>query len=309
MLPFTFHGLASRRGAGFYLSMAASYLGAEAAAREVGSGERKPLAPWRPAGFPESVVFRVERTFVVTLGRPPEGLGLTVNLGDCRVVRVVRGGAAERAGVRKFDRVTELNGRALTGGNLGAAIAAERAENLELTLERPPKSELTKIGAHEAARTRAVAAATRGTARGGARGVAAGSAGSGGGVSQLRQTALRLKRIVEAAVLRAHPEWGGSRVGDEVQAFSDFLFYVLDSPTLIAELAIAIFDSESGFVEIFKGARYQAHADDDAKRAHLLTIRYVPGHYQALVGPSRPTLEELCAALDAFGVFYVVTDG
>ena len=39
------------------------------------------------------------------------------------------------------------------------------------------------------------------------------------------------------------------------QAFSDFLFYVLDSPTLISELAIAIFDSESGFVEIFSGSR------------------------------------------------------
>uniref|UniRef100_A0A7S3B8Y0 Uncharacterized protein n=1 Tax=Haptolina ericina TaxID=156174 RepID=A0A7S3B8Y0_9EUKA len=114
---------------------------------------------------------------------------------------------------------------------------------------------------------------------------------------------------MEAAVLRAHPEWGGSRVGDEVQAFSDFLFYVLDSPTLISELAIAIFDSESGFVEIFSGSQYKKSERGAEQRTNLLVIRYVPGHYQALVGPSRPSLTELCAALDKHGVLYVITDG
>ncbi|CAE7623364.1 unnamed protein product, partial [Symbiodinium sp. CCMP2592] len=45
----------------------------------------------------------------------------------------------------------------------------------------------------------------------------------------LKETALMFKRNIEAAVLAAHPEWGGSRVGEDVQAFSDFLFYVLGS--------------------------------------------------------------------------------
>ena len=106
--------------------------------------------------------------------------------------------------------------------------------------------------------------------------------------------------------------WGGSRVGDEVQAFSDFLFYVLDSPTLVAELAIAIFDAESGFVEVFSGARYQELQEggrEAEQRTNLITIKYVPGHYQALVGRNRPNLPELCAALDKAGVLYVITDG
>jgi len=238
-------------------------------------------------------VFKVDKTLTVQLPRTAGGLGLTVTVGECRVLRVAHGSAAQKAGVRKFDRVAALNGSKLTG-QLGAAVAAEKGEELQLRIERPPKAELSRIGAYEDAKAKAMAKA---------------SASGGGAASPLRQMALRLKRIMEAAVLRAHPEWGGSRVGDEVQAFSDFLFYVLDSPTLISELAIAIFDSESGFVEVFSGERYQASEAEPARRANLLTIRYVPGHYQALVGAARPTLEELCTTLDAHGVLYVITDG
>ena len=42
-------------------------------------------------------------------------------------------------------------------------------------------------------------------------------------VSLLHETALHLKRVIEAAVLRAHPEWAGSRVGEDVQAVCHFL--------------------------------------------------------------------------------------
>ena len=52
--------------------------------------------------------------------------------------------------------------------------------------------------------------------------------------------------------------------------------------------------------------RYHREAE---QRQNLLTIKYVPGHYQALVGRSRPTLAELCAALDTAGVLYVITGG
>ena len=113
-------------------------------------------------------------------------------------------------------------------------------------------------------------------------------------------------------MLRSHPEWGGSRVGEEVQAFSDFLFFVLDSPTLLSELAIAVWDSESGFVEVYQGKHYEARSEEE-RRANLLTVRYVPGHYQALVvAPgleTRPTLADLRACLEAHEVLYVVTDG
>eukprot|EP00928_Gymnodinium_smaydae_P043979 TRINITY_DN29374_c0_g1_i1.p1 TRINITY_DN29374_c0_g1~~TRINITY_DN29374_c0_g1_i1.p1 ORF type:complete len:495 (-),score=118.10 TRINITY_DN29374_c0_g1_i1:11-1495(-) len=131
----------------------------------------------------------------------------------------------------------------------------------------------------------------------------------GGPVLLLHETALHLKRVIEAAVLRAHPEWAGSRVGEEVQAFSDFLFFVLDSPTLLSELAVAIFDAESGFVEVYCGKGYRQGRSDPELRANCLTIRYTPGHYQALVGPSRPTLDEICKLLDANEVLYVLTDG
>merc|ERR1712007_71098 len=123
------------------------------------------------------------------------------------------------------------------------------------------------------------------------------------------ETALHLKRVIEAAVLQAHPEWAGSQVGEEVQAFSDFLFYVLDSHTLLSELAVAIFDSESGFVEVYRGVQYVNRRSEAEQRANLLTIRYTPGHYQALVGEPRPTLQQLCATLEEHNVLYVATDG
>ena len=148
-------------------------------------------------------------------------------------------------------------------------------------------------------------------------GVAAGgwpwsTKGGAGGVSLLHETALHLKRVIEAAVLRSHPEWGGSRVGEEVQAFSDFLFFVLDSPTLLSELAIAVWDAESGFVEVYQGKYYEERSEEE-RRANLLTVRYIPGHYQALVGApgldTRPTLADLRACLEAHEVLYVITDG
>ena len=83
-------------------------------------------------------------------------------------------------------------------------------------------------------------------------------------------------------------------------------------PTLVSELAVACFDAESGFVEIYKGRSYPEQRSEAEQRANLLTIRYVPGHYQALVstaGHAQPTLRELLAGLEARGVLHVVTDG
>jgi len=51
-------------------------------------------------------------------------------------------------------------------------------------------------------------------------------------------TALDLKRTIEAAVVKAHPEWAAQgMVGEEVEAFSDFLVYVLDSNTVLSDWA------------------------------------------------------------------------
>lgn len=125
------------------------------------------------------------------------------------------------------------------------------------------------------------------------------------------ETALDLKRTIEAAVVRAHPEWAASgMVGEEVQAFSDFLVYVLDSPTILSDWSVCVFDDSSGFCDVYRGKHYPA-TDHDWARANTLTLRYTPGHYQPLLPMAklRPTLDVLLQTLDKAGVLYVVTDG
>ena len=158
---------------------------------------------------------------------------------------------------------------------------------------------------------------------------------SGGGEPArdvLCETALHFKRVIEAAVLRAHPEWADKQVGEDLQAFSDFLFFVLSgSNALLSELAVAVFDVTTGGVEVYRGIHYPNPAkppkaaaaaggaggsgasEDETLRANLLCIQYVPGHYQSLVANkssgSGPTLAELLNNLDLHDVKYVITDG
>ena len=135
--------------------------------------------------------------------------------------------------------------------------------------------------------------------------------------AMIGETALQLKRLIEAAVVKAHPEWAARGwVGEEIQAFSDFLTFTLDSSTLLAEWAVCVFDTTSGFVDVYKGSGYKAIADKDRNWAstNTITLRYVPGHYQPLIqfaggGTRRPTLGDVLACLDQTGVCYVVTDG
>mmetsp|Transcript_33275 Transcript_33275/g.55706 ORF Transcript_33275/g.55706 Transcript_33275/m.55706 type:complete len:525 (+) Transcript_33275:131-1705(+) len=130
------------------------------------------------------------------------------------------------------------------------------------------------------------------------------------------ETALQLKRTIEAAVVKAHPEWClQGKVGEEVQAFSDFLVYSLDSQTVLSEWAVVVFDSESGFCDIYKGQAYDKLSETDPAwgQSNTITLRYLPGHYQPLIpvhsGARRPSLKDILTALDHHAVFYVVTDG
>jgi len=125
-------------------------------------------------------------------------------------------------------------------------------------------------------------------------------------------TALLLKRTIEAAVVKAHPEWVlRGMVGEEVQAFSDFLVYTLDSQTLLSDWAIVVFDATSGFCDIYKGRNYENQKS--TMQSNTITLRYIPGHYQPLVPSTsfarRPALNDITTALDDLEVFYVVTDG
>jgi len=130
----------------------------------------------------------------------------------------------------------------------------------------------------------------------------------------IKETALQLKRVIEAAVLSAHPEWAAKgMVGEEVQAFSDFLVYILESQTIISDWSVVIFDTSSGFVDIYKGQNYKDEEEGTVSASNTLTLRFVPGHYQPLVAATpdstRPTLKQVVSALDECGVIYVVTDG
>lgn len=134
----------------------------------------------------------------------------------------------------------------------------------------------------------------------------------------IRETALQLKRVIEAAVLSTHPEWAASgMVGESVQAFSDFLVYILESQTILSDWAVVIYDTSSGFVDIYRGQNYkdeeEDHVDEIYAASNTLVIRFVPGHYQPLVAATpestRPTLKKIISVLDEFEVLYVVTDG
>uniref|UniRef100_A0A7S1ZD72 J domain-containing protein n=1 Tax=Ditylum brightwellii TaxID=49249 RepID=A0A7S1ZD72_9STRA len=152
------------------------------------------------------------------------------------------------------------------------------------------------------------------------------------------ETALQLKRLIESAVVSSHPEWvAQGKVGEEVQAFSDFLVYVLDSLSMISDWAVVVFDSLSGFVEVYKGKHYHLSEQDEAWSAsNTITVRYSSGHYQPLLFVAeegetkmkgdkelkiegnedafenpckRPNLKKILDVLDQHNVFYVVTDG
>ena len=133
----------------------------------------------------------------------------------------------------------------------------------------------------------------------------------------IMSSALELKRTIEAAVLSSHPEWAARGiVGEEVQAFSDFLVYALESKTIVSDWAIVVFDKCSGFVDVYRGKNYQDETDsqnNSLQTSNTLTIQYIPGHYQPLVAASydssRPSLKQILSCLNEAGVLYIVTDG
>lgn len=131
--------------------------------------------------------------------------------------------------------------------------------------------------------------------------------------------------------------------------------HALDSDSVLGHWAIAVFDEASGFVDVYRGRHYgkvyppqkvrrkryssgrslggkrgpsdsdrdeeqyrYKDCDEFIKRAHTLTLRYIPGHYQPLLPElakmknrpeTRPTLEELLSTLEKWKVLHVVTDG
>ena len=76
-------------------------------------------------------------------------------------------------------------------------------------------------------------------------------------------------------------------------------------------LDFPLVDSTSGFVEIFKGVRYEETTRGDASREakYLMLLWYRPGHYQAIVkksgGKPTTTLPQLKQFFDKNSIEYV----
>ncbi len=101
--------------------------------------------------------------------------------------------------------------------------------------------------------------------------------------------------------------------------------YTLESQTIISDWAVVVFDTSSGFVDIYRGKNYKDEAETNEDgfagcilsaaqaASNTLTLRYTPGHYQPLVPVNRdlarPSLVKIIRALEEAGVLYVITDG
>ena len=102
-------------------------------------------------------------------------------------------------------------------------------------------------------------------------------------------------------------------VRDGEQSPSDLLLYLTSTPSNYGKLCIVIFDFLTGSVEIFRGNRYN-ECDDERKRKHTLTMRFIAEHYQPLFpfygnGAVRPNLEEIIDALETEDIQYLETTG
>ena len=90
--------------------------------------------------------------------------------------------------------------------------------------------------------------------------------------------------------------------------------YTLESQTVVNDWAVVVFDTCSGFCDVYKGKGYAEQEENDAYAAsNTITIQYLSGHYQPLIPASpqhaRPSLKHILSALDEGKVLYVVTDG
>ena len=120
-------------------------------------------------------------------------------------------------------------------------------------------------------------------------------------------TALCFKRVMEACALAAHPEWDKDVIGENSEAFLDFLVYALGEDPFLSKFSVAVLDTESSSAQVFMGRVVPGPAE---QRALFLTVLHVAGHFKAaLPRPSmaRLTPDEMLQQLEALGVAYVTT--
>lgn len=119
----------------------------------------------------------------------------------------------------------------------------------------------------------------------------------------VRDSALQLKREIEAHVLRVRGSSAENDIGDEREAYADYLACAMqnegpDCPGgTAADLAIAVFASCSGGLEAYEGSGY-SKLPREQRVANLSLIWHRAGHFEAVVaagsgGKADLTLEEL----------------
>mmetsp|Transcript_23705 Transcript_23705/g.74585 ORF Transcript_23705/g.74585 Transcript_23705/m.74585 type:complete len:288 (+) Transcript_23705:45-908(+) len=125
-------------------------------------------------------------------------------------------------------------------------------------------------------------------------------AAKGGGML-IRDSALQLKRDIEANVLDVRGVAAQRDLGEENEAYTDYLACAMQGQGpcagVVADLAIAVFASCSGTLEAYEGSGY-SQLPRSERVANLALIWHRSGHFEAVVaaensGKADLTLEEL----------------
>lgn len=107
-------------------------------------------------------------------------------------------------------------------------------------------------------------------------------AAQGGGLL-VRDSALQLKREIESCVVVARGAAAFRDVGEESEAYTDYLeCAVRGEESAIADLAIAIFVSTYGVLEVYEGKGY-SRLPREQQVANLALVWHRPGHFEAIV--------------------------
>lgn len=136
-----------------------------------------------------------------------------------------------------------------------------------------------------------------------------------GGDTLINDSALQLKREVDSSVLDVRGEAAAKEMGEDAEAYADFLACAMRGEgvaagSAIADLAIVVFVSTSGSLEVYEGRRY-ATLPRDQRAANLAMVWHRPGHFETVVsahdgGKIDVTLEELLRRAEEEGVLATV---
>eukprot|EP00929_Paragymnodinium_shiwhaense_P025683 TRINITY_DN15469_c0_g1_i2.p1 TRINITY_DN15469_c0_g1~~TRINITY_DN15469_c0_g1_i2.p1 ORF type:complete len:278 (-),score=70.71 TRINITY_DN15469_c0_g1_i2:282-1115(-) len=98
----------------------------------------------------------------------------------------------------------------------------------------------------------------------------------------VRDSALQLKREIETSVLKERGENGRRDIGEEAEAYTDFLASALCGEAAFAsELAIAVFVSAAGALEAYEGRAYSRQPRHQ-RVANLALVWHRVGHFEAM---------------------------